>query len=275
MISSVLRRWPAGLLALLIAGCGLSDYEKLMQATQDRVKRFDDETERLGDPVIIPTKRVPPKEAPVDPKATKDPKTPSTAKDPKPVAKDPKAPKATKEPAKEQREAVIKYPFFLRLPRVLRNTPDLEPKAGLLYRYPKTGYAVSTAATSEFTVVGNASGIIEAYLAFGNEPQAQFVDRVIKVIPHNSDAITGMSTRIDVIDRKEQLSFDVREFNDSQSAWSVYAHTEGTVTVAIAFRMEKAAKANLVQQVVELSLSTLAMGSEASNVIDSFNHRPK
>lgn len=40
--------------ALMLAGCGVADYEKKMQDAEVRVGRFDDENKLLGDPLVLP-----------------------------------------------------------------------------------------------------------------------------------------------------------------------------------------------------------------------------
>jgi hypothetical protein len=293
MAARVLRRAMAGMLAVLLAGCGLSDYESLMRGSQERIKRFTEESEALGDPITVPTKRVPPKESPPDSKASaKDAgKSPTTAK--KDTGKSPTTSKDTgksstpaKDPAKDLREPIIRYPFFLRLPRGIRPTADLEPKFDLVYRYPRgasvpvlpfartpNDTAAKPAASADLLLNGPVSGIVEVYLAFGKEPQGVFVDKVARLLPRTGD-MTGTVTSVEVPERKEPLSFDLREFNDAQSAWAVYAHNEGVGTVAIVFRMERGQKAALGRQ-LELSLATLAMGNEASSVAASYALRPK
>jgi hypothetical protein len=287
MTARALQRAMGGVLAVLLAGCGLSDYESLMRTSQDRIKRFSEESEVLGDPITVPTKRMAPPATAADSKASgKDSKTAKdtkSVKDPPKTAKDTKSAKdggkvsaTAKEAPKEVREAVIKYPFFLRLPKGLRTTADLEPKFELVYRYPRTGVPALSAKVppnAELPIVGSASGIPEVYLAFGNDPQAAFVDKVARLLPRSGD-VMGTTASIEVPDRKEPLSFDVREFNDSQSAWAVYAHGENSTTVAIIYRMEKAQKDSL-KRIVEMSLASLAMGSEASSVASSYAHRPK
>ncbi len=51
------RRLVLGLLLLAVPACGLSDYEALMQKTQERVERFQDEQKYLDAPVSIPTEK--------------------------------------------------------------------------------------------------------------------------------------------------------------------------------------------------------------------------
>jgi hypothetical protein len=48
--------WALRLLPLVLglAGCGLSDYEKLMVEAQKRAQRFDEETRSLGEPISVP-----------------------------------------------------------------------------------------------------------------------------------------------------------------------------------------------------------------------------
>jgi len=235
-----LRRVTAGLLAVLIAGCGLSDYEGRMRAAQERVARFTDESEMLGPQVAIPTKLVVSTPA-KDPQGKKDPKG---AKDQKPPT-----------PGTERRN-VITYPFYLRLPRGIRPTPDPDARFDLVYRYPKSGN----------------SGFAEVYLAFGTEPPTTFADRVARVFPRGAEPVVPSQKEVTVPGRQQALTFDVREFNDAQTAWSVCAHSEGNSTIAIVYRMDKAQKPAL-QNVVELSLSTLAMGTEAEQVMRSESDR--
>lgn len=44
----------AGLLALSVAGCGLSDYQSRMDAQRERIQKFDDANQLLGDPIDSP-----------------------------------------------------------------------------------------------------------------------------------------------------------------------------------------------------------------------------
>ena len=67
-------------LALAPAGCGLAEYEKKMGEAEARVKRFDDESRLLGDPLTLP------------PPADKNAPPPDVfLRPPKGVAKDPQA----------------------------------------------------------------------------------------------------------------------------------------------------------------------------------------
>ena len=86
MTIKALRYLTAILLATLIAGCGLQEYESRMRATQERVSKYTEEMDALGEPVAIPTKIVVIGGTTADPKAAK------------PAAKDAKTP-----PAKEQK----------------------------------------------------------------------------------------------------------------------------------------------------------------------------
>jgi hypothetical protein len=269
--------------AVLLAGCGLSDYERQMELAQDRVKRFNDENELLNlESVAPPTRRVVPKEPPPDPKAPpKDPK----AKDPKagaPKAKDPKAPKetgkTTKEPAKEQREPIFKHAFFLRLPRGFQSIAEPSPRFDIAYRYPKAGIAGAMPPAKVATPAGEVpfptgGGLIgEIYLAFGVEPQATFVDRVAKSLPRNTEPTPSNPVNIGVVDRREALAFDVREFSDSQSTWLVYAHGDGAETAAVVFRVDKSQRAAAIP-LIELCLGTFAIGPEAESVARSYSGR--
>lgn len=57
------RSWPRvrrlilGLLLLTLSACGLSDYEALMQKSQERAEHFRDEQKYLDKPVAIPTEK--------------------------------------------------------------------------------------------------------------------------------------------------------------------------------------------------------------------------
>ena len=51
------RRLALGLLLLALPACGLSDYEALMQKTQENAERFRDEQKYLDAPVTIPTEK--------------------------------------------------------------------------------------------------------------------------------------------------------------------------------------------------------------------------
>jgi hypothetical protein len=51
------RRLALGLLLLAVPACGLSDYEALMQKTQESAERFRDEQKYLDAPVAIPTEK--------------------------------------------------------------------------------------------------------------------------------------------------------------------------------------------------------------------------
>jgi hypothetical protein len=248
------------LLATLIAGCGLQDYENRMRATQERVSKYNDETDALGEPVTIPTKLVVIGGTTADPKAAKpgakDQKTGST------TAKDSKTP-----PAKEQksttptteRKKIISYTLFLRLPKGIRPTPDPDPRFEQTYHYPRSSPT---------------SGVADVYLAFGSDPQANFADKVARYFPRNGEPITARAVDVPVLGREQPLNFDVREFNDAQSTWSVYSHGEGSSTLAIVFRVDKSQKA-AATPAVDLSLSTLAMGSEADAVIASLGERQR
>src|SRR2546423_1642710 len=53
-LSSVLL---ASLLSLVAGGCGLAHYQQQMAEEQERLKRIDEENEKLGDPVQLPEKK--------------------------------------------------------------------------------------------------------------------------------------------------------------------------------------------------------------------------
>jgi hypothetical protein len=116
--------------------------------------------------------------------------------------------------------------------------------------------------------------VAEVYLAFGSDPQANFADKVARYFPHNSEPITTRTVEIPVVGREQPLNFDVREFSDGQSAWSVFSHGEGTSTVAIVFKIDKGQK-SAVSSLLDLCLSTLAMGTEADQVMQSLNERQR
>jgi hypothetical protein len=249
-------------LAVLIAGCGLSDYESRMRTVQERVSRFTEESSSLGEPVAVPTRLVvinPPAPDPKAAAASKDQKTsPGTSKDSK-SGKDQKSgakEQKSSAPSTERRK-VVSYSFFLRLPRGIRPTPDNDAKYDGAYRYPKDGQT---------------TGVIEVYLSFGSEPQGVFADKVVRAMPRNSDPVAVRTVDIPVPERAEPLHFDVRDFNDASTSWSVYAHTEGTSTVAITYRMLPAQK-SAADPVINLSLSTLAIGAEADQVLQSIAQR--
>jgi hypothetical protein len=260
------------LLALMIAGCGLADYEEQMRATQDRVDRFKEESEVLGDPVFVPTTRETPKDT-IPPPATP-PKSKEGGKDQK-SAKD-----SSKDTSKEKRVPVFQPAFFLRLPRGIRTTADNEPRGGLAYRYPRAAAPPSksvdlaAARSGEATAAGAPGGFLDVYLAFGNESAPIFAEKVTFVFPHGTEGVQSSTKDVTVPERKQPMSFAVREFNDGPTAWSVYAHTEGASTVAIVYHIDKGQKSN-ASRVIELSLATLAMGQEANAVFASYNARSK
>jgi hypothetical protein len=265
------RRVTGALLAFLIAGCGLADYEQQMHATQDRVERFKEESEVLGDPISIPTMREP----------QKDSAPPATPPKPKDGGKDQKGGKdSSKDASKEKRVYVIQYPFFLRLPRGIRTTPDNEPRGELAYRYPRANAPAAkpgeppAGRPGDQSAGASAGGFFEVYLAFGNEAAPTFADKVTRVFPHSTEGLQASMKDVTVPERKQPMNFAVREFNDGPTSWAVYAHTEGVSTVAIAFHMDKAQKANL-SRVIELSLATLAMGQEATFVKASYDNRSR
>jgi hypothetical protein len=109
-------RLAGGLLAVLLAGCGLADYEARMEDTQAQVDRFDEERRTLADPIEIPTRRM--------------------------VAKD----------GKESKVPAINHPFFFRPPIGIRPTAEPDAVFGPAYRFPRTG---STGFTDVFLVFGN------------------------------------------------------------------------------------------------------------------------
>jgi hypothetical protein len=271
-----LRRVAGGLLALMILGCGLGKYEDEMRAAQNRVDRFQEEANVLGDPVAIPLKRVV-VTVPAD----------TTKKDGLLKKDDKKAPPPPKETAKEEKKPVIEYPFFFRPPRAIRSVADPEPVGGIAYRYPKVGGALVVPGTKpaatpttakpgtgpDLTVAGpSATGFLDMFLAFSNEPAGIFADKLIKVFPRTSDSVTVSQRPIDVPDRRDPISYDLREFTDAQSAWSIFVHNENGQSVAVVFRVEKARKGSL-DRAIELSLATLAMWQEAGTVSASYARR--
>jgi hypothetical protein len=267
MTTKALRRETVALLALLIAGCGLSDYEGLMRSAQERVSRAEEEAENLGDPVTLPTRLVVTRQPSPDARGTTS-------------AGNQKGSSAGTTSAPE-RKPVIAYPFFLRLPRSMRPTPDPDSRMDLVYRYPKAGSKGSmpaldpakSVASSDLPPSGPISGVFEAFLAFGTEPAGAFADKVVRAFPASSEITT--STKLESVpDRAEAVSYDAREFSDNRTAWAVYTRTEGNSTVAVVYRMDKAQRAAL-DHLVELSLSTLAIGREAEAVRNSYARRPK
>ncbi len=266
-----------GLLALMILGCGLGKYEDEMRSTQTRVARFEEEANVLGDPVTIPLKRVV-VTVPAD----------TTKKDSFLKKDDKKAP-PPKETTKEEKKPVIDYPFFFRPPRAIRSVADPEPVGGIAYRYPKTGGPLVVPGTKpaatpttakpgtgpDLTVTGpSATGFLDMFLAFSNEPAGTFADKLIKVFPRTSDSVTVGRRDIDVLDRRDPISYDLREFTDAQSAWSIFVHNENGQSVAVVFRVEKARKDNdNLKRAIELSLATLATGLEANAVSNSYSRR--
>lgn len=266
MTTKGLRRAAGGLLALLVVGCGLGKYEDAMRATRDRVARYDEEVVALGDPVQIPTKRV----APAKEEGKKD------------GGKDTAKKAAPKQPVQEERKPVIDYAFFFRVPRGIRATPDQEPLGGLAYHYGKsatappaiTGIGAVTTGKGGEMPSGAAApvGITDVYLAFSNEPAGVFVDKVVKALGRNTGPVMARQRDVQVLDRKDSLGFDVREFDEGPASWAVYAHNEGGNSVAIVFKMEKNRKGSL-DRAIELSLATLAMGTEANLVRASYERR--
>jgi hypothetical protein len=256
----------------MIAGCGLADYEDQMRATQDRVDRFKEESDVLGDPIFVPTTRETPKDT------APPPVTPPKGKE---GGKDQKSGKdSSKEAQKEKRVNVFQPAFFLRLPRGIRTTADNEPRGGLAYRYQRANAPaikpgdLLAGKAAEAAAAGSPGGFLDVYLAFGNEAAPIFADKVANVFPHGTEGVQPSTKDVTVPERKQPMNFAVREFNEGPAAWAVYAHTEGASTVAIVYHMDKAQKSN-ASRVIELSLATLAIGQEANAVIASYNARSR
>jgi hypothetical protein len=268
----MLRRVTAGFLATLIGGCGLADYEAEMRTAQDRVERFTEESDLLGDAITIPTMKEPPQKDTII--AAQPPKAKEAPKPPKAGAKD--TPKESgKDAAKEKRVPAIRYSLFLRLPRGIRTTAEPDPQFDLVFHLPRG--ASPSAKPGPFSMEKAPpalGGFLEVYLAFGTEASTTFVDRVANVFPHGSEPVMASKPDVVVPERREPLSFDLREFTDARSTWSVYAHTEGNSTVAIVYRVDKEQKKNAARA-IQLSLSTLAIGPEADAVTASYARRPK
>lgn len=248
MTRTTARAWrlASGLLVVVAAGCGLSEYEAMMRGAQEQVARYDEEAEYLGDPLVVPKK--------------------------KEIAKDGSA---------EKTVAIAN--LFLRGPRGIRTTPEEAPHGGVAYRYPKVVAAAGPRAAAPPTVPGPAAGkanpragatsldFTDLYVAVGSDGD-KLSKSILDAFSHKAEVLKSKRI-VKVPNREAPLTFDVTEFGDEQADYALFVHTEGKLAVAILYRMASSKKLNLSVP-IDLSLATLAIGPEADIVRTSYNRRP-
>jgi hypothetical protein len=253
--------WAALPLALLAGGCGLADYEARMQQAQARVNRYDEENRVLGDPIIIPSRKV---EAKVE---------------------------------GGRRGAARSVPIvalFLRPPRGISPAPEDEAIKDLVFRYPTIGAInpkvrgakpqgdggdpdVRKPAPKAAGGGGNrpsAGGFTDLYLAVG-EDSDDFVGKVMAEFPRSEDTEFKNWTReVAAPGRPQKLAFSVTDFAADDADYSVNVYRFKGKRIVVVYRMEKDQRSKLAN-VVELSLSTFAPGDEAEVMERSYALRPK
>jgi hypothetical protein len=228
-------RLRAAALCALLTGCGLDDYEARMAEAQVRVRRFDEENRQLEGPLEIPpTRSVTVKEG--------------------------------------DKDVVQKVPeeIFLRPPRGIERKAKNEarPEGGLLYLYPAK-------AVPEPPPDPNAAPTLvsDVWLAVRRDEKdvKAFTNDVLNLIRGDREALPARTvTRLG----RPPLTFSLtRVKQDKNVTVLVFTQQGADLTLAVAFRIKGPAE-NSLFPLLDLSLSTLALGEEAQERRAAWEARP-
>ena len=234
------RSASVALLAVLLAGCGLAEYEDKMVASQARVQRFDDDNKYLGEPLAVPLRKVKVKQG-----------------DDKEVEQD--------EPVAE---------LFLRPPRGIDPKWDDKDKTqpGLFYHYKaaETGRGGQPAPPGDDPAAVGA--FTDLYLAIASEPK-KFADRVVGHFPPAGPAT---SRRLDVQPfGRQPLSFEVTDFDAKDKTHVAVNVLLGNRTnLAVVFKMKNYDKnRDALDEARRRCLESLALDQDAAKARLAYTKR--
>jgi hypothetical protein len=235
-------------LLLCLSGCGLDAYEKKAVAEQERIRRFDEADQVLGNPVDFPAK-------PVNPV-----------------------------PANFARNENL----FFRAPVVISQKPDGFPVDGYLYRYARTGVPTAAGAPPRRpalpppAIFGPLSpelekegGFREMFIGLANDGKVQeFKKRVLTSFQLNTKPAALTVERFG----RSPIKYDTWSFTDPakpSSFYLIYVTQSERYLVALVFHVGREKYKNkAVTDTIRYSLESLVLGSDATLVNQNYRQRP-
>lgn len=214
-----------------ITGCGLTDYENKMRETQDRLNRFEEIQQLLGDPLEMPTR---------------------------PSEKE-------KEKEKEKAKMVPLIKLFLRAPREIRTSPELKTRHPSLYRYP-TVSGGSGGSSDSSSPSGSNVLVRTVEIGIGESPK-DYAQSIFSLFgraegPPKAKEVTTASG--------DELTFDHQEIEDENHRYLIYVLRERPIAIAFWLDKKKIQNSMTVFRSVELSLESLALDNKADWVRGRF-----
>ena len=236
-------RWYA-LGLLLVAGCGLGDYEKLMKTEQDRVQVFDKEYKLLGPPLKMPVDRDPMKARP------------------------------------EEQPALLRMGVFLRPPRGFKDSAadkdkPVNPSGLPLYRYEgPNGYPLFLAGDSGTLAPEKfrqdvLAALTDYYQSVTKQPLAVPPEPALKTIlkqplPGRTLKPGAIKYQALVISEPGADPADPKE-GPPRSSFLIYYHQAGKNQVALVYQVPRGTRtADNPGEEIKFSLQTLGVGPEKS-----------
>jgi len=245
-----MKRFILGGIVLVLAGCGLEEYESRMIRAQEKVKRYDDLNAVLDDALEMPKHSV--------------------------TEKQPGGRETTKE---------MPWDVFLRPPLGIKSKPVGEPREGILYHYsrgtrpgtPAASVTPNTAsATGSVPAVGAAArNVTDLYLAFSSDPRetAQFAADVLRLFP-TAPSPPPLAVKSIQMPERPQHRVEVLDFDDDLASYAAYFYRPkgAKTTVGVIFRCEKGRR-ETSRPLLDLSIGTLGVDKDAGVMLTMFGRR--
>jgi hypothetical protein len=223
--------------ALLLGGCGLSDYEAKLASEQKRVDRLDEENMLLGEPLDLP------------PQKSREATTPL---------------------------GTPTLDVFFRPPRGINTKYDPTPLGELLYRYTRAAPRGGARRYSPGYVDPADNPFLEVDLAVTPEGNwKEFTDKVQQ--PFQGMAAAEPIPPLKEPAGKKRLDFQSVAFNDAgnpPATYLVFFHKGQHALVAIVYRVSQSKATDPeVAKTIDVSLKTLAVGPEATQLRQRYGPR--
>jgi hypothetical protein len=229
------RFWTLALPTVILAGCGLAEFEKRFEEQQKRIAEFDRENALLGDVLDLP-----------GPKTSDDPKAP---KDVRPWV-------------------------YLRPPKGIQAKQPIVVADGLVYRFLKTDAAKGGPPLPP-KPGGPDPEFLEMSVAVAKDKRpGDFQDALYKQLGYPKPTASEIK-RKDIVDGQKKLSYlqHVKQVIGNAKA-SDYIHVldGGDHPIAIIYRLPTD-QADKLQAAMDASLRTLVLGDEAKKLRENFRSR--
>lgn len=236
-----LVRRAAPLFAVLLpclASCGLKDYETLFEREAERIKKFDEADQALGNPINFPMN----------------------------VG------------TKQQPAFIKNENIFLRLPLGFGGvTTTTNPVLGLLYRFGKDDKPPGPPARGELFPPPNdkETGIREIYVGFTLDAKPEEVRGKLEQIFRNAKGLPRK--KVERVGR-DPIVFDAWTWTDAYKPASMYliyaARGDSNTIGVIVFRIpDDKAKATSINNAVQYTLQSAVFGSQAPLLNQNFRER--